>query len=115
MKRLLIILAILMLPVSVFGADVNFAWTPVDCDDCAGYTIYWGVTPGGPYTESCTTTDATASSATCSIEGTEEGVTLYFTIRSVDKVGNVGGGNEVAVPFEDTTPCPDITDFRRVE
>lgn len=109
MKHLVVLFVVLLFAVPVYGADVYFTWTPPTCDDLAGYTIYWGDTAGGPYTQSCSTADANVTSATCSINAVD--VTLYFILESIDDDGNKSLSNEVAIPFPDDQACEPVTDF----
>ncbi len=49
MKRLLLILLMVLIPVLASAMDVKLAWDPNTETDLAGYKIYFGTTKGGPY------------------------------------------------------------------
>lgn len=62
-------------------------WTGVTAEDLAGYRVYVGTSSSGPWTEETTTVLAPGTS-TFNVSGLTNGTTYWFTVTSVDLVGN---------------------------
>jgi len=109
MKKLLILL-FLLLPTLAHGATVTLAWDRHGDPLVAGYNVYRGTTPGGPYTKlnlMLIPQPATVTATPQYIDTTPTGSTLtyYYVVRAQTSGGvESANSNEVAVNPPPTPP-----------
>jgi hypothetical protein len=99
MKRLLIALILLLIPVLVHAGTVTLAWDPNQESDLKGYKIYYGNAPGQP-TKTIDVGNVTTTTITLA-DGT-----WYFAATAYDKSGNESGkSNEVFTTIDSVSPA----------
>jgi endonuclease I len=76
------------------GGDsvVTLDWADNTEPDFAGYRVYRGTAPGGPYSQ----TGNLATSSSFSDSGLTNGMTLYYTVTAEDFSGNESGASQEA-------------------
>ena len=106
MKKLLSIAVLCMslfLPSSVFPLDIKLIWNPNTESDLAGYKVYRGTAPGGPYVK---LGEIQATNFVWAVPtGTE--ASNYFVITAYDTAGNESGySNEASIYIDNKPPIP---------
>jgi len=91
------------LTASVSGAGILLTWDQNNQeDDLAGYHVYRGTTPGGPYAR---VNDAVVTPTEYLDSGPSFGVTYYYVVVAVDNAGNESDhSNEASVTMVDILP-----------
>ena len=88
------------LTVTAGNAQVTLSWTAPASDggsQISGYVIYKGTSPGGETSTPVSGSLVTATSYT--VTGLANGITYYFTVTAVNRIGDSPASNEVsAVP-----------------
>lgn len=108
MKKLLMILAILLLPLIAFGADLLVSWDANTEDDLAGYKVYYappsewdGLTHNGSYPQMFDVGNVTTYTIPDIAEGAH-GV----TVTAYDTSGNESDGGDPASVFFNQVDLP---------
>lgn len=112
MKRLLLVLAFMILPfLSLQAAVVNVSWNANTEADLAGYKLYYGTT-SGVYGLPVDVGKVTSYSVTVNPEVT---TTYYVTLTAYDMSGNESPKSDeasITVTVADTTPPAKPTGIR---
>lgn len=102
MKKLILILAILLIPLFAFAAtSVTLNWDPNTEPDLAGYRLYRSTTSGSGYSKvGEITAPSTEFTDTVIMDGT-----YYWVVTAFDANGNESGfSNEVSAVLDSTPP-----------
>ena len=96
-----ILFSFLLLPIA-HSAQISLAWDPNSEADLAGYKVYYGVTPGGPYNSPGSPRIIVGNTSTYVLTGLTSGQTYYVVATAYDTSNNESGySNEVSgVPTE---------------
>lgn len=104
MKKWLVLLATLVLWASpVSAGDLQLIWNPNVETDLAGYRLYTGDAPGGPYTQIGEAPVSPSPSFVFSVPANIE-KTFYFVATAYDTAGNESGYSNEVSKYVDTIP-----------
>lgn len=89
--------------------SAKLRWTAGAEADLALHRVYYGTAPGQPTQQ----VDVAMPTAEANITGLTHGLTYYFTVKAMDRQGNLSGpSNEVSLLIQDQLPPPTVLDLR---
>ncbi len=86
-RTVLVAILSVVLPISVYAAEVTLGWDPPDDSRVTGYLIYYGIS-GTEYKSTPRMTIGSSAQTSTVISALEEGKTYVFAMTSTDADGN---------------------------